>query len=253
MHARAHMAGLCLLLMLVHGCSKDAPTSTVAAASPAVAAEAEPATSAESSPTVVQPGTAAAETAPPATAPDDHGPLVKCYGDLFKDPGGARNPTGVAWDHQFWCLKASSPGRYTLRFKLTYADTFSEPLTLESLSLEKVTPRPLQRAWVEKHGEPNDSFTVAESLPMTVQPGGEAILTISGRHILEKGDEPDKRANLHFELFATRGTQKQASLGFSIHTLSSSEPETDGNGPPAHRGGSGSDDQRGKRGPNKRR
>lgn len=203
-------------------------------------------------PSPPQPSPPAAGVAPEVAAPTAlavaDGPVIQCTGDSYLSPKTRSKAGEVKWDHQFWCLNAPSTGRYAAAFKVAYADTNLGDLVLDSVSLEKVTPRPLERVWDEKIGDTDASFSVKETFPIILKPGDEAILHIEGKHLLDKGDEKDMRANLHYEVFGTRAGSKQAVMGFSVHILSSAKAETDGSGPPAHRGGAGSGPDQGDRG-----
>ncbi|MFT7578687.1 MAG: hypothetical protein ACI9MR_000345 [Myxococcota bacterium] len=205
-----------------------------------------------STPAVAEP--AGAEPAAPKPAAKPTGPAVQCAGDSFMLPKAPVKAGELEWDHQFWCLESPSTGTYALAWKVTYSDRNNGPLTLDKVSLEKVTPRPLARAWEDKLGDQDASFTVRETLPITLKPGESATLHIDGQHVLEKDDEKDMRANLHYEVFATGHNVAQTSLRFSVHMLSAKEAELDGTGPPSHRGGAADGpDDRGGRGRNKNR
>lgn len=117
--------------------------------------------------------------------------------------------TTVMYDSAFHCRGAARTGAYEVAVTVVNAVDSSGTVRIDGIELGHATPRPRAQA-------PNAS-AAASNVPVTVRPGADARLVVTGDYALVDTDEGAK-ANLHLRLSAhTVNSGASAVLGVNVH------------------------------------
>jgi len=166
---------------------------------------------------------------PGAEAPAEAAEAVSCAPVA---PIVAGRDEGVALPSSLYCTSAPSSGRFTAEVEVAVPE-LGGPVAVMDVRFVKMTPIPLVRSWMASgRAEPGETIT-ARGLPLALLPGERGSFQISGDYMLHSNEDPDARANFHFEL-ALRMVDggRPFVRELSIHVTSGAEPELEGPGGP---------------------
>ncbi|MFT7582682.1 MAG: hypothetical protein ACI9MR_004365 [Myxococcota bacterium] len=135
------------------------------------------------------------------------------------------------WNKQVNCLTA--PARGSFRAEIIYRNPAEsgEIVELATLALQKITPRPAMDRHLHAVGPLEGTLAVATKLPITLAPGEQTIVALTGRFILDADEDGSMRANFHLKMRGTGATSGKAlAAGTTLHLLSAAEREPNGGG-----------------------
>jgi hypothetical protein len=115
----------------------------------------------------------------------------------------------LKWDSSFLCANAPDADTYKIEVRVRSELASGEGVTLEQLVLMHKTPRP--------RGRTPTGMKTGDTLPVTVAPGGDESLVLTGTYMLVQTDE-GKKANHHYQAAGVGDSSGLPfSLGINVH------------------------------------